>query len=149
MDTVRGFVDAVMPPPPSGKPKFWSKPDPMSELFELRRLTTPQTRSIPPTDFYEYYWAYQAEGTKFTHVFSWARALLLRLPGNVPSHLRPLWVVLWALILVTAVFMSTALWGRLIDLGAAIIAGSRVVSLLSSAALLTISGCLRLAGVRA
>lgn len=61
MDTVRGFVDALMlAPNKPNKPKFWSKPDPMSELFELRKLTTPQSRTLPPTDFYEYYWAYQA-----------------------------------------------------------------------------------------
>jgi len=71
MDTVRGFVDAVMPLPSNpNKPKFWSKPDPMSELFELRKLTAPQSRTVPPTDFYEYYWAYQSRGTRFVHVLS-------------------------------------------------------------------------------
>src|SRR6266849_8618224 len=96
MDTVRGFVDAVMPQPENTKkPKFWSKPDPLSELFELRKLTTPQSRTMPPTDFFEYYWAYQAEGTKIAHVISWAWALLVRRPKDVPKHLKFLWYTLW------------------------------------------------------
>ena len=92
METVRGFVSAVVPSPKDpNKPRFWSKPDPMSELFELRKLTTPQSREMPPTDFYEYYWAYQAEGTKIAHVLAWAWALLGRRPSEVPKHLKPLW----------------------------------------------------------
>lgn len=140
MDTVRGFVEAVMPDPPGSKPRFWSKPDPMSELFELRKLTTPQTRSIPPTDFYEYYWAFQAQGTKFTHVLAWARTLLLRRPANVPRHLTPLWWTLWLLIVATAVFVSTPYWGQLFSLGTRAVAASRVLSAISSGALLVISG---------
>lgn len=41
MDTLRGFVDAIIADPKPGEgPKFWSKPDKLSELFELRKLTT-------------------------------------------------------------------------------------------------------------
>jgi hypothetical protein len=142
MDTVRGFVDAVMPQPLNPKkPKFWSKPDPLSELFELRKLTTPQSRSMPPTDFYEYYWAYQAEGTKVVHVISWAWALLVRRPKDVPKHLEFLWYTLWSLILATAGLMAAAPWAtktfRVVNLT---IKDNYLLSALTSLALLVISG---------
>lgn len=141
MDTVRGFVDAVMPLPANPiKPKFWNKPNPMSELFELRKLVTPQSRTMPPTDFYEYYWAYQAQGTKFVHVISWAWILLVRRPKNVPPHLRILWFTLWFLILSTATLMSTSYWGRLLSLGGHAVSANHLLALLSSALLLVISG---------
>src|SRR5712692_4674502 len=81
MGTLRGFVDAVLPDPASRKgktrkPKFWSKPDRMSETLELKKLTAPQTRSQPPTDFFEFYWAYQAQGTKYAHVVAWLWTVL-------------------------------------------------------------------------
>jgi hypothetical protein len=140
MDTVRGFVEAVMPQPKNpGKPKFWSKPDPMSETFELRKLTTPQTQSVPPTDFYEYYWAYQAEGTRFEHVRAWAWSLLMRRPGNVPKHLKPLWYTLWFLILATVVVMSSPLWSKLLSLEKQIVNHNFLLSFIPGLILLFIS----------
>jgi hypothetical protein len=141
MDTVRGFVDATMPLPSNPiKPKFWSKPNPMSELFELRKLVTPQSRTMPPTDFYEYYWAYQAQGTKFVHVISWAWILLVRRPKNVPRHLKALWFTLWFLILSTAALMSTSYWGRFASVSGKALSANHLLAILSSALLLGISG---------
>jgi hypothetical protein len=141
MDTVRGFVDAVMPLPGNpAKPKFWSKPNPLSELFELRKLVTPQSKTMPPTDFYEYYWAYQAEGTKFVHVISWAWILLVRHPRNVPPHLRVLWLTLWFLILSTATLLATSYWAKVVSLGGKAISANQLLAVLSSALLLVISG---------
>ena len=140
MDTLRRFVEAIMPDPPGGKPKFWSKPDPMSELFELRRLTTPQTRSIPPTDFYEYYWAFHAHGTRFMHVWAWARSLLFRRPTNVPKHLQPLWFTLWTLIVATLVFLATAAGARMLGSWNQFVTASYIVSGISTLVLGTISG---------
>ena len=99
MDTLRGFVDAVLPEPRSDQVKYHSVPDRMSELFELRRLLAPQTRSRPKTDFYEYYWAYQMCGTRHSHVASWVKALILRRPSLVSRRLLPLWLVSWAVII--------------------------------------------------
>ena len=93
MDTLRGFADAVLPQPESGV-KYWSKPDRMSESFELRKL---QNRKHPRTHFFEYYWAYKVEGTRFSHVINWIRALLFRRPGNVPKHDRFFWWLSWSL----------------------------------------------------
>ena len=54
MDTLRRFPDAVLGSGATGQIAYRSKPDRISELFELRRLSTVgRTR----TDFYEYYWA--------------------------------------------------------------------------------------------
>jgi hypothetical protein len=96
MDTLRGFVDAVLPDPRSDDVKYHSVPDRISELFELRRLLAPQTRSRPKTDFYEYYWAYHVCGTRYDHVASWVKALILRRPSLVSRRLLPLWLVSWA-----------------------------------------------------
>jgi hypothetical protein len=141
METVRGFVSAVVPSPKNpNKPRFWSKPDPMSELFELRKLTTPQSPQMPPTDFYEYYWAYQAEGTKIAHVLAWAWSLLVRRPSEVPKHLKPLWGTLWGLLAGTLVFLSGGYWGHLISLSKNWVTASYLLSLLSTVAGFVVSG---------
>jgi hypothetical protein len=105
MDTIRGFVDAVLPEPVQGGEKFFSRPDALSESFELRVL---QNRTQPRTHFFEYYWAYKVSGTTFAHIGSWLSALLLRSPQRVPKQLRPLWMVSWLLLLavLTAVVLG-------------------------------------------
>ena len=138
MDTVRGFVSVVSPiPKDPNKPRFWSKPDPMSELFELRKLTTPQSKDMPPTDYFEYYWAYQAEGTKIAHIIAWAWSLLVRRPGNVPKHLKPLWWTLWGLLAGALGFYASGYWGQL---SASNTRASYLLSLLFTAAGFVISG---------
>ena len=104
MSTLRSFVNAVIPEPNhKGRVKFHSKPDRMSETFELRKLQSLQTRSAPITDFYEYYWAYHMEGTRYGHVLSWLKDLLLRFPRDVPRRLLPVWMMSWALVVVFVV----------------------------------------------
>ena len=95
MDTLRSFVDAVLPDPEQNGEKYFSKPDRLSESFELRRL---QNRTQPRTHFFEYYWAYKVEGTRFSHIWSWLSSLLFRRPSRVPRHLLPLWILSWSLI---------------------------------------------------
>jgi hypothetical protein len=113
----------------------------MSELFELRKLTTPQSRSMPPTDFYEYYWAYQAEGTKIVHVISWAWALLVRRPKDVPKHLKFLWYTLWSLILATVALLALSPWAtKTLTLVNLTIKANYLLSALTSLGLLVISG---------
>ena len=78
MDTLRGFVDAVWKDHTEIHHKFatqkagtlvWSKPDSVSDGFELRRLTTPQNRSGIRTDFFEFYWQHLMQDTRFAHLF--------------------------------------------------------------------------------
>jgi hypothetical protein len=45
MDAVRGFVKAGMPPKNPDKPRFWSKPDPMSEIFVAGTEASPDRRA--------------------------------------------------------------------------------------------------------
>lgn len=103
MSTLRSFVNAVIPEPNGkGRIKFHNKPDRMSETFELRKLQSLQTRRAPITDFYEYYWAYHMEGTRYGHVLGWLKDLLLRRPGDVPHRLLPVWMVSWVLVAIFA-----------------------------------------------
>lgn len=112
MDTLRGFVEAVLPSAEPGDEKYWSKPDLMSELFELRKL---QSRTRPSTHFYEYYWAYRVEGTKILHLVLWLASLLLRRPRRVPKQLRLIWGISWILSVLAIVFASRGLLGSLTD----------------------------------
>jgi hypothetical protein len=112
MDTLRGFVEAVLEDVDEG-PRYFSKPDRLSQLFELRKI---QNRRQPRTHFYEYYWAYQIRGTRFAHVFSWLRMLLFRRPRSVPLGLRPLWGLTWLLIALALAAASVGVaeaWGGL------------------------------------
>jgi hypothetical protein len=107
MSTLRNFVDAVLPKPEDGGEKYFSKPDRLSQSYELRKL---QNRSLPRTHFFEYYWAYQVEGTTFEHIRAWLATLLWRKPGSVPRNLRLLWSISWFLILVTLAALSLGIW---------------------------------------
>ena len=111
MDTLRRFVDAVLPEPKSGE-KYFSKPDQMSESFELRKL---QNRKQPRTHFFEYYWASKVEGTTLRHVWTWLRSLLLRSPWRVPGQLLPLWMTTWILVIGVIAFASTGLFDHLTE----------------------------------
>jgi len=108
MTTLRSFVKAVLRKPRPGHDAFWSKPDPISDLFELRRL---QSRDKPTTHFYEFYWAHHIEGTTWSQLFTWLRTLLLRAPHNVPASARELWVISWSMILI----LGFSLWQALRD----------------------------------
>lgn len=96
MDTVRSFVESVLPPPVKDGEQYWSKPDLMSESFELRRLQAVGRNKI---HFFEYYWAYQISGTKFRHLTQWLLNLLVRHPHNVPPGLRTIWWLSWFLLI--------------------------------------------------
>ncbi|MGD8750445.1 MAG: hypothetical protein PVG14_03435 [Anaerolineales bacterium] len=109
METLRRFVEAVLPDPPQGGEKFFSKPDRLSESFELRKL---QDRSQPRTHFYEYYWAYKVSGTTFGHIWNWLSSLLFRRPGRVPKHLKPLWYLSWLLIVIAVIAAALGLAER-------------------------------------
>jgi hypothetical protein len=112
MDTLRGFVNAVWttdtklhnPNNPYGGGQMWSKPDTVSESYELRRLTTPKNKAGIETDFYEFYWQHLMRGTNFQHVGAWIKSLLWRRPSTVPSQLRLAYAVLVVAVLATLGF---------------------------------------------
>ena len=106
MDTLRGFVEAVLDPDPRSKRKYRSKPDAMNELLETRCLQAPRNQGAgrPLTDFYEYYWARHMEGSTYGHVLGWAWELLRRRPSSVPGALRPAYYAIWFLLAAALAF---------------------------------------------
>ncbi|MFA6434899.1 MAG: hypothetical protein WCW52_09410 [Elusimicrobiales bacterium] len=108
MDTLRGFVDAVLSDDTASGGKYRNKPDAMNELFETRCLQSPPNHQLhrPLTDYYEYYWAHHMQGSKYTHVLSWLKGVLWRRPAMIPPALRPVYFGSWTLILLIA-----SLWG--------------------------------------
>ena len=104
METLRSFVAATWTTDTAqhrNHPRaaeFWSKPYPLSEDFELRRLTTADNVAGFRTDFFEFYWAHLMQGTKLRHVKAWAQTLLLRKPSTVPPQLRLAYWTLWILL---------------------------------------------------
>ena len=107
METLRSFVDAVLPEPEQGGEKYFSKPDTLSKSFELRKL---QDRSQPRTHFFEYYWAYQVEGTTIRQIWAWIKTLLFRKPQSVPKRLRVVWILSW-------IFLIAAVAGTVLGIG--------------------------------
>lgn len=83
MDTLRGFVAGLSDDP------HYSKPDRLSESFELRRYTLPGTRSRPITDCYELYWAHHFAEGRLRETLRWAGAIVVRKPfWRLDSTLR-------------------------------------------------------------
>jgi len=106
MQTLRGFVHAVWTSDsavirPGGTNQVWSKPDDISEDFELRRLTTAEAKNDKRTDFFEFYWADVMNDTRLNHVVSWIQFLLFRSPSRVPKQLRAIWWLMAVLAAIT------------------------------------------------
>lgn len=100
MDTLRAFVMGGL-----GITEFWSKPDRLSESFELRRFTIPSTSSRPITDLYELYWAHHYDTGNLRETLRWALALLIRRPfWRLDATLRR-WFCLLQLLLLTIVVL--------------------------------------------
>ena len=91
METLRGFVSAFLK-----DGTYHSKPDMLSDTYELRRLKLRKLVSNDPakstnpdwpeTDFYEYYWAHQMYGTTIAHVMSWLYRVMVQGIGVLRSH---------------------------------------------------------------
>lgn len=109
METLRGFVNAVLAEGDE-QPHYFSKPDDMSDNFELRRL---QTSGSVKTHFYEYYWAYHVEGTKLFDVLEWLVRLTFRNGRDVPAHARGLWIVARTVLIALGALALTGVIGKL------------------------------------
>ena len=87
METMRGFVKAVWPTSPNAA--AWSRPDTLSENFDLRQIVTRDEKTGQRTDFFELYWAHLMEGTKLAGVWAWIWHDLLLRPGRtMPQVIR-------------------------------------------------------------
>lgn len=89
MATLRSFAAAIpkieyFP----GKGPAWSKPDSISEGFEHRCFTIPQTRTRPITDVYELYWAHLFEQTSLKTLAVWLWRILARPRSSLPERYR-------------------------------------------------------------
>jgi len=116
MDTLRGLVSALWTHDPDiAGPRaraVYSKPDPITGSFELRRITT---RNVPldagemkRADFFEFYWAHLMTGNTASSVTRWLRGLLLRRPSSVPRRLVFPWIVGLAALSLAAVLLGLA-----------------------------------------
>ena len=106
METLREFVSSVIGEDEQDeKPKFWNKPDRISNLLGLRKYTVPQKRYRPTTDFYEFYWAHLMKGTKLRHVRSWFWKLLFTNPQHFTFKIIPLWLLTWGLLIVGSILL--------------------------------------------
>ena len=109
MDTLRRFVQSVWERDEHIHHDFatyglFSKPDNISENFDLRRLTTTQNKNEVRTDFFEFYWAHLMEGNKMSHILTWAKRLILTSPWKIPKPLRGVWfLVVFMLIAILAI----------------------------------------------
>ncbi|MFL1417128.1 hypothetical protein ACI77M_13080 [Pseudomonas fildesensis] len=113
MDTLRSFVEAMIPADTPGcTPFYWSKPDRLSRNFDLRVL---KSSGRTTTDFYEYYWAHKMQGTKLGHLLGWLWDIFKRPRRDIPDAIVPIWrttrwTVLLLLLLVATGTLATA-WG--------------------------------------
>ena len=112
MQTVNGIIDTVWthdpsltnpgkPDPDTGKRRTqnasWSKPNNISDSYEMHRVTTEANINGRRTDFYEYYWAHHIQGMTLKDIYGWMRSLLWRNPfTSVPKDVFLTYVVLWA-----------------------------------------------------
>ena len=77
MDTLRSFVETILrEEDEQGERSYYSKPDTISDSYELRRIKLKKLKGINEdwtyqTDFFEYYWAHHMSGTEWRHVFNW------------------------------------------------------------------------------
>lgn len=100
LDTLRGFVAGIA----DGVVR--SKPDRLSESFELRRLSLVETRSLPPTDVYELYWAHHMGPASWGAVLGWVGKLVLRPIRALPPGLRSVALALQTLLLLGFVALA-------------------------------------------
>lgn len=118
--TIRGFVTALT------DGLIRSKPDRLSESFELRRFSLKQNRSMPPTDVYELYWAHHMTRPRWSETLAWMARLVFRRSSSLPRGLRPLHRALWAVLLL-------AVGGTLFSAWQAFAAGNGLQAFLTSA----------------
>ncbi len=116
MDTTWGFVKSMWVRnsrihKPNTAATVWSKPLSGDLNTELRRITTGYNTGGLRTDFFEFYYQHLIKDTRLSHVFSWAKTLLLRSPELVPKQLRSAYWLLWSMLLLAATLIGTGTVG--------------------------------------
>jgi hypothetical protein len=105
MTTLREFADSVLgAEQDSDGSAYNSKPDPFSQSFELRCLTT-RGNVHPQTDFFEFYWAHLMPNAPWSGIFDWVWLMMHRRFKDVPLQFRSVWLVLWISLVLFIVFI--------------------------------------------
>ncbi len=104
MDTLRNFVAGVKnflakSDISECNTVIRSKPDKIALGFETRMLRLSKSRRRPAVDFYEFYWAHNMKGNKFSDFSCWISGLLTTWVSAVPENLRFAWRLVWGIIL--------------------------------------------------
>jgi hypothetical protein len=105
LDTLRRFIDAALPKNRDGADGFYSRPDRVTDSYESRRFLAREysedgKERNAQTEFYEYHWAHHMQGNRLDDMWPTVRRILLQAPWMVPSGLRVIWGLFWAVILV-------------------------------------------------
>lgn len=125
METLRQFVDTVWNgddelnnKEPSKK--TWVTPDVGVGNTELMRITTDfhechlckddDENAKARTDFFEFYWADIFANSQLSMLTPWVRALLFRLPNNVPHSVFTLWITMWTILLLMVIGFGQAVY---------------------------------------
>ena len=142
LETLKGFIDAALPGPPS---ELHSRPDKVTDSYEARRYLAerkPKNRNAQEiyaqTEVYEFHWAHMMQGNRLDDMWSTFRRVLFALPNQVPSVLRVVWALFW-------LGVALAVWafwaGPLSDLGLLDVTGdegiARVIRTLIGSSLIT------------
>lgn len=101
MDTLRGFVDAVLDQQQTNRlvdAKYYSKPDFLSDNYELRRLVSAGGHG-DRTDFYEFYWAHLMPTAAWDRLAGWYWVLMYRRFRDVPGRIKPIWLLSWLVLI--------------------------------------------------
>lgn len=142
LETLKGFIDAALPGPPS---ELHSRPDKVTDSYEARRYLAerkPKNRNAQEiyaqTEVYEFHWAHMMQGNRLDDMWSTFRRVLFALPNQVPSGLRVVWALFWLGVALTV----WAFWaGPLSDLGLLDVTGdegiARVIRTLIGSSLIT------------
>lgn len=124
MNTLRSFVEGItawikhFDEENEPRPRYWSRPDGISEIYETRRITMEQYAGNPKTDFYEFYWAHHMRNTSLNHLLPWIWKLLTTKYSTIPPRLQVLWRLIWVIIvlLIAASSLIYFFWGGIVHL---------------------------------
>ncbi len=107
LETLDGFVGAVVSQFAEGNRAYYSHPDRASGSFEARRYIIPPIYDEddpdfrPQTELFEYHWSHLMTGNRIDDLAGTMRRIMLQPPWRVPGGIRGLWVVLWGAIALT------------------------------------------------
>ncbi len=107
LDMLNRFIDAAIPGttktvPGSDNPVFYSRPIEDDNTYESRIYLARETDKYAQTEFYEYHWAHMMQGNRLDDLWITFRRILFQFPWKVPSGLRVVWAIFWAIILFAA-----------------------------------------------